>query len=105
MVWAEHFKNSSKCKRQKQKRKRKAKSKALAVAVMGTQQLRALDDSVVGQQGGMVEEICEEEEEEESYGEENTGGFISCMHGCTATASRCLNSNIHCMTTRTSYST
>ena len=84
-MWAEHFKNSSKCKRQKQKRKRKAKSKALAVAVMGTQQLRTRDDSEVGQQGGMVEETCEEEEEE-SYGEENTGGFISCIYGCTATS-------------------
>ena len=52
---------------------------------MGTQQLRARDDSEVGQQGGMVEETCEEEEEE-SYGEKNTGGFISCIYGCTATS-------------------
>ena len=96
-MWAEHFKNSSKSKRQKQKRKWKAKSKALAVAVRGSQQLRARDDSAVGQQGGKVEETCEEEEEEErwsSYGEENTGGFISCM-AALLPASRCLNNNVH----------
>jgi len=85
VVWAEHFKNNSKCKRLKQKKKRKAKSKALVAADRGTQQLQAQDDSVVGQHGGKVERTCEEEEEGErwsSYGEEKTGGFIHVWLPC-----------------------
>lgn len=91
VVWAEHFKNNSKCKRLKQKKKRKAKSKTLVAAVRGTQQLRAQDDSAVGQHEGKVEKTCEEEEEGErwsSYREEKSGGFISCM-AALLPASRC----------------